>query len=558
MLKKLFILLSFSVGLFLFCCKRFPELPYVSYPSTHPKKKVQLTENELKDWYHKDIVDDTIPGISLEKAYDLLLKDKKGKEIIIAVIDMEVDIEHKDLHDQIWINDKEIPNNNIDDDDNGYVDDIHGWNFLGNNRGENLNFMKYEYTRIINKYDSLFKDRDISHISLDKRKLFLDYTRAKKKYKERMEYALEAKRNSDLLYDGYYLAKKELAQYFPSENYTLDKLDSLKNTSVDTIMKGHITLLFDCIKYNMTENYIKEYKLHADERINKLLNLSYNDREILGDDPNNISDTKYGNNRVSAHTTFLDHGTITSGIIAATRSNNTGIKGFSDNFKIMPLCTSSYGDEHDKDIALAIKYAVDNGAKVINMSFGKEFSMHKNWVDNAIKYAEENNVLIVTSAGNDGYNLDKEEFFNYPDDSDNNGIELVQNFIKVGESGYTLDEKLISSESNYGKKSIDVFAPGTNIYTTSTKPEKYEVVNGTSFSSAMVSGIAALLFSYFPNLTASQVKKIILESGVSYDIDCTISGNEDGKKQPFTEFSKSGKIVNAYNALLMAEREFSK
>ena len=553
MLKRNLILVVFPI---LFCCKPSPELSYVSYHAEYTPKQAELSENELKNWHHRDIEDDTIPGVSLEKAYDLLLKDKQGNGVVVAVIDMEVDIDHEDLKDRVWTNEKEVPGNGKDDDDNGYIDDIRGWNFLGNSKGENVRFMQYEYTRIICKYDSVFKDADSTDISPDQKKEYAEYVRARKVYDERMEYAIEAKKNSDLLFEEYYLAQKELAPYFPS-GYSLGKLDSLKNIITDSVIKERITLMEDCIKYNITEEYVKDYKLKSDERIDKLLNTGYDERKIIGDDPTDISDTRYGNNRVNGNASFLNHGTLISGIIAANRANNIGIKGFSDHLKILPLSISAYGDEHDKDIALAIRYAVDNGAKIINMSFGKEFSLYKRWVDDAIAYAEQRDVLIITSASNDGVDLDTGEYSNYPDDVDDNGNESVKNFIKVGSSGHVLGESLVSSGSNYGKKSVDVFAPGIDIYTTSTKQGKYEFFNGTSPATAIVSGIAGLLFSYYPKLTAVQVKEIILQSGVSFDIDCLVPGDKNQKRLPFGEFSRSGKIVNAYNALLMAEKEFS-
>ena len=249
----------------------------------------------------------------------------------------------------------------------------------------------------------------------------------------------------------------------------------------------------------------------------------------------------------------MDHGTLTTGVLAASRANNTGAKGITDNIKVMSLCISPYGDEHDKDMALAIRYAVDNGAKIINISSSKEFSLREDWVHDAIKYASDNDVLIVTSAGNSNYNLDEPDTFNYPDDTKEDGTEVADNFIKVGATTY-LSEEFKRSSSSYGKNSVDVFAPGLKIYTTSSqKNEKYTYSGGTSAATPIVSGVAALVRSYYPKLSASQVKEIILQSGVSYNIDIEIEQEDSTKKSiPFSELSKSGKVVNAYNALLMA------
>ena len=551
MLKKGFTIILI-IPLF-FACEKENNFPYIPSQDKILSKK-EITKVELRDWFHKDIIEDSMPGISLDRAYKTLLKNKKGSPVIVAVIDMEIAIGHEDLKDNIWKNADEIPGNNKDDDNNGYTDDIHGWNFLGNAKGENILFANYEYTRIIKKFDSIFKDKTAENIPPEQQENYRTYKSAKETYDERMEYAIKDKKNGDLLYDGYYLAQKELSPYFPEKNYTVEKLDSLKSAlSGNKELQEHISFLIDCLKYDITESYIKDYKIKADERIDKLLNLHYNERELLGDNPEDITDIKYGNNIVDANVTLLDHGTLVAGVIAASRSNTTGTKGITDNIKIMSLCISPYGDEHDKDMALAIRYAVNNGAKVINISSGKAFSLRQDWVHEAMKYAADRKVIIISSAGNSGFDLDDTDNFKYPDDTGKNGSELVDNFIKVGASSYST-EVLLHSTSNYGKTTVDIFAPGNKIYTTYPK-NQYRSESGTSLASAVTSGVAALLWSYYPDLSAAQVKNIILQSGVTYNIKVEIK-QEDGTKKtvPFSGLSKSGKVVNAYNALLMAEK----
>jgi len=220
----------------------------------------------------------------------------------------------------------------------------------------------------------------------------------------------------------------------------------------------------------------------------------------------------------------------------------------------MPLCISTYGDEHDKDMALAIRYAVANGASIINISSGKDYSLHSDWVEKEIIRAHNQDVLIVTSAGNDHLNLDQKEVFNYPNDTNSKGDEIVDNFIKVGASTNNLNKNIKRKSSNYGKTEVDIFAPGENIYTTSPN-NTYSTKNGTSYAAPIVSGVAALIRSYYPSLSAAEVKDILMKSGTAYHIDIEIE-QEDGSKKlvPFSELSKSGKIVNAYNALLLAEK----
>jgi subtilisin family serine protease len=240
-----------------------------------------------------------------------------------------------------------------------------------------------------------------------------------------------------------------------------------------------------------------------------------------------------------------------SGIIAANRENNIGIKGILQNVKIMPLNISYSGDENDKDIAMAIYYAVDNGAKVINMSFGKEFSLHKEWVFEAFKYAEKHNVLLIHCSGNNSFNVDENSY--YPSDVTYDGsTEVCGNFINVGSISSRLDSTFVSAFSNYGKQNVDLFAPGEEIYTT-TSGNAYMSDSGTSLAGPMVSGTAALIWSYYPKLTVQELKQIILESGTAYDIEVIVSGTKD-KKVPFSELSKSGKVLNVYNAMQMAEK----
>ncbi|UZO82064.1 S8 family serine peptidase [Aquimarina sp. ERC-38] len=516
----------------------------------------KTTFADIENWHLKDIINDTIPGISMVRACEFL-KDKKIKDsVIVAVLDMEVAIDHKDLKNQIWINKGEIANNGLDDDGNGYVDDVHGWNFLGNSNGDNNIYVNYEYTRIIKKFNEQFQGKKIEQIKVKKQQEFLTYRRALKKHKERYQYGIKEKENADFLYHSYYEALDKLSSYFPKKDFNLKSLDSLDQIIPDKEekLKFNIITLQDCLKYNITEDYIKNEKHVADERMTKLLDTSYNDRLIQQDDPFNLLDTDYGNHIVNGNINILDHGTLVSGVISASIPNEIVAEEFSSNIKIMPLCISAYGDEHDKDIVLAIRYAVDNGAKVINMSFSKEFSLLEKEVLNAIKYAADHGVLIVKSAGNNSKDLDKLNNYNFPNDAKKGGNEIANNFIKVGASTNKVDKNLKNHSSNFGKKEVDVFAP-SGFKSTSTGPDLHEEFTGTSSSTPLVSSIAALLYSYYPHLSVSQVKEIILNSGTLYHIDVEITQDDGTKKMvPFSSLSKSGKIVNAYNALIMADK----
>lgn len=510
------------------------------------QKKSTLSEEDKKNWFFKDIIIDSVPGVSLKRAYDSILNNRieEGEEVIIAILDSEVDINHKELKNSIWINKNEIPNNGVDDDDNGYIDDNNGWNFLGNKKGENTNFTNYSYTRVLKKYNSLFKGKKKGNITQKDSLLFLNYKKAEVKYYSRLKYAKEDIEYANMLLSSMDTVKKTLHPYFIDKSYGLKDLDSLKKLfQKNKELQEAILIRSNFMKYGFSQDYMNNYKLKAEERINKLLNLNYKDREITGDNSNNLKDTHYGNNIVNKNVNLFTHGTEVSGSVLSVKNKN---------IKIMPVCISPFGDEHDKDIYLAIKYAVDNGAKVINMSFGKEFSLYPEWVFRAFKYAEKHNVLIVSSCGNSNYNLNNKNNY-YPNDNLNNGKEISDNFILVGGTSRKLNKKLLYKNTNYGNIDVDVFAPAQYIYTT-LPDNKYKFDSGTSLASAITSGVAGLIYSYYPNLTASQVKHILMDSGLEYTFNVSTPTKKDkNKTTPFNQLSKSGKILNAYNALIMAD-----
>ncbi|BDU24941.1 S8 family serine peptidase [Flavobacterium sp. GSB-24] len=521
----------------------------------------------LNNWYQKDYQEDTISGISLDKWYRLNKKKPKIKNIIVAVIDTQIDINHEDLKGQLWINNKEIPNNGIDDDQNGYIDDINGWSFTGTKSGGYVVWNRYEYVRILQEWTPLFKDKTESQIDSKDLYKYNEYQRALKKFEEKDKFYKNWLKSLDHNVAIYPLVKDTLKHFFPKEDYTYRQLDSLykkykindkryrqRRDDGDTDLGALISYMM--VSLDVDQNSLQDIldqQTQLDSIVNKNLNINYNERLSIGDNPN-ILEKGYGNNNVSnnkvGHRPIQDHNTMVSGILAANRNNDIGIKGIAD-IKIMPLNISPSGDEHDKDIAMAVRYAVDNGAKIINMSFGKEFSMHKDWVSEAFKYAEEHNVLLVHSAGNDSENLDK--VFHYPNDQNYEGIRgICNNFISVGSTTKNLGEKLVSDYSNYGKENVDLFAPGEDIYTTGAG-NIYKTDSGTSFSAPMVSGTAAIIWSYYPNLTAAQVKQIIMDSGTAYNFEVILPGTKD-KKVPFSELSKSGKVLNVYNAMQLAKK----
>ncbi|MET3020835.1 S8 family peptidase [Flavobacterium hydatis] len=530
--------------------------------------KIELTPLELQTWYQKDYIEDTIPGISVDKWYTLNKKKPKNKSIIVAVIDTQIDLKHEDLRGQIWVNEKEIPNNGIDDDHNGYIDDVNGWSFIGTKSGGYVVWSNYEYVRVIRDWGPLFKNKAESQIDSKDIYKFKEYQRALKKLEEKDPYYNRWLKSLNYKAALYAITKDTLKHFFPKEDYTYKQLDSMyekykvndksfkqRRDDNDRDLGALIYCMMSSLEMNQnTLEDIQEKQAQLDSVISKNLNINYNERLLIGDNPN-ILEKGYGNNNVSnnkvGHRPFQDHCTKMAGVIGANRENAIGVNGILQNVKIMPLNISPSGDEHDKDVAMAIRYAVDNGAKIINMSFGKEFSLHKEWVADAFKYAEEHNVLLIHCAGNDGFDIDENPY--YPNDNDfENFKEVSFNFINVGSVTHKLNSNFVSDFSNYGKQNVDLFAPGDEIYSTASK-NSYISDSGTSMSVPMVSGTAALIWLYYPNLTAAEVKNIILDSGTAYSLEVIVPGTKD-KKVPFSELSKSGKVLNVYNAMQLAEK----
>ncbi len=511
-----------------------------------------LPVNVRSVWHNLDIEKDTLAGTSLIRAYNEIIKNKKGKKIIVAVIDTDIDINHEDLKPAIWVNKREIPNNGIDDDKNGYVDDVNGWNFLGNKNGESISYANTEPTRILNrlkkKYGAAY------HFNGNKEDSIL-YIKANTIYKEDLAQIDTLKKYNVINLAGFRESSKKMQQVFGKNSFTFNQIDSLynKNKNAESKMVSSILTLRYYIRLGLNYEVLKADSLKIIDKYKTTYNPSYYDRSLIGDNELDLKDKYYGNNNVYKNAKLTYHGTIVSGILGANRLNKIGIEGFSDNIKIMPiLAIPTGGYENDKDVALAIKYAVDNGAKVINMSFGKTFSANPEWIKEAFLYAEKHNVLMVAGAGNDASNNDLKPF--YPIDyNENSGEEFCLNFIKVGGITFNGDKNFLATFTNYGKKTVDIFAPSFFLKTTDVNIG-YSYRDGTSMASPIVSGVAALVRSYFPKLTAAEVKQILLDSSVKYDLEVQVPGQKQGTLKPFGELSKSGGVINAYNALLLAEQ----
>ncbi len=510
----------------------------------------QISKNEVpKNWYQLDPVTTGYNGISLQKAYDLVKTKKlKSKRVIVAVIDSGIDTTHEDLKPILWTNPKEIPGNGIDDDKNGYIDDVHGWNFLGGKDGRNVKEDSYEGARVYHKLKNKWEGKTAADaISAADKKEFADFERAKQKTVGDVDpqQSKQIKFMYGKVVKGDSVIRKELGK----SSYTSVDMEAYKPTDADATMTKAI--LINISKANNSTDITNEQlieELSGELRKGEsALNAPVEYRkDIVKDDETNINDRNYGNNDLMANTPM--HGTHCAGIIGAVRNNGKGVDGIADNVSIMAVRAVPDGDEHDKDIANAIRYAVDNGAQIISMSFGKDFSPEKEWVDDAFRYAASKNVLIVHAAGNDSKNVDTT--YNFPNPYYLNGKGRAENVITVGASGDLKNGGLTASFSNYGKKEVDVFAPGVNIYSTLPGGNNYGNLSGTSMACPVVAGTAALLLEYYPNLTAVQLKEAIEKSAVIPKEK--VNNPETKQKVSLSDLSKTGGFLNAYEAMKYA------
>lgn len=515
------------------------------------------------DWFHKDPTNDKYNGLSTEKLYQTLLKDKTSKTIVVAVIDSGVDAEHEDLKDVMWTNPGEIPGNGIDDDKNGYVDDIHGWNFLGGKNG-NIHHETLELTRLYAKYRALYADK--TEATADNKAEFKKYMEYKEKVEKNRSGAKEKM-------DKYMSIKKDMldaadkvAEMFAGKTITLDLINGLsdndkqttkvKNLMLGMLEDGEPIKSMDDVKKSINDQLNGAIE-HFEAQYKYQYNPDFNERAtIVGDNPNNSYERYYGNNDVEGPD--ASHGTHVAGIIAAARNNGVGMNGVANNVRIMSVRCVPDGDERDKDVANAIIYAVDNGASVINMSFGKSYSWDKEAVDKAVRYAAEHDVLLVHAAGNDANNNDKGGNFPTKKYEKKGGLfkpKEASNWLEIGALSYKGGEDMPATFSNYGKKMVDVFSPGVEIYSTVPNNE-YASFQGTSMAAPATAGVAAILRSYYPELTAAQVKDIIRSSSVKSDQMVKLPGSGKGKEAPvmikFSDLSNTGGFTSSTEAVKVA------
>jgi cell wall-associated protease len=514
-----------------------------------------------QNWHWKDYTTDSVHGISLKKAYQLLESlTQKPSPVIVAVIDGGIDTNHIALKNLLWTNPKEIPNNKIDDDNNGYIDDIHGWNFIGGKDGRNINKAAAEMTRVYHRYKNKYEDKivDTNHLSANEKSTYLIWKQTAEEIKV-SENDLSSLQYIKMASNALKKMGAILLKELPDSNFTVPILESYQpigRVTLDTKMAYLRTVKILGIEKESTfpeimqdlEEYIdgKEKAAMAKEQAPEAIR-----EEIIKDEYFNFSDKYYGNNDITGPN--ARHGTHVAGLVASVPDIQWKVSEWYPAIKIMGIRTIPDGDEYDKDVALAIRYAVDNGAKIINMSFGKSYSPEQAWVDSAIRYAAKKDVLLIHSAGNEFYNLDIKNV--YPNTYSPSFRDTASNVVTVGASSDpSLNNVLLTDFSNYGIKTVDLLSPGNKIYSTLPGTNNYGYLQGTSMASPIVSHIAAMVRSYFPNLSAIQVKQILLNS-VWKPSDPTVKytiPNRDTDKS-LAEVCITGGIVNAANAIALAK-----
>lgn len=514
--------------------------------------KAQYLELSLEkaplNWFNLDYSENGVRGISTEKAYREFLNKKPSKTIIVAIIDSGVDINHEDLKGIIWVNSKEIPSNGIDDDRNGYIDDINGWDFLGGKDGTDIVRETMEVTREFARLKRIYQYiQDIPSLSPSMKiehKLYIEY---KAKYGAKVKELEEQGVFVIKLYEKYVESKLILSSYLNVKEVSKEDLNKITNKDPEDVKKAKG--VFELLEQiGQDEEKLKEAYEYYDAQFKFGINLSFNPRAIVGDDVDNVNDRDYGNNEVKGPD--ARHGTHVAGIVAANRNNSLGILGVAQDVKIMVIRAVPEGDERDKDIANAIRYAVDNGAKIINMSFGKSVSPQKQAVDAAVRYAQMKGVLLIHAAGNENEDIDIND--NFPSKIFFDG-EQADNWIEVGATSWMQAPSSVAEFSNYGHKMVDVFAPGVDLKST-VVGSQYDDLSGTSMSAPVVTGLAALLMSYYPEFDYKKIKQIILNSAIKLS---KLKVSQPGTRQlvDFSLLSSSGGIVNAYEAVKMAEAE---
>ena len=521
-----------------------------------------MQDKDLMTWYHKDFAAANVYGINTQNAYKYLeSKGLKPKSVVVGVIDSGVEVDHPGLVKNMWKNPNEVPNNGKDDDGNGYIDDVYGWNFIGG-KGGDVDVDNLEVTRVVKKYQSIFEGTNSANNKANQAKMpeeFAMYMKAKENFTKK---SAEAKQNYEL-YKKIQGLVPTMVSMLNGRNLTAETLATIKPTTQDQAMAAQVLASIsqdpaiagksskEVEKY--MNNQMKEALDYYEPQATKQYNLDYDPRaSIVGDNYDDYTQKNYGNNHYEGPD--AKHGTHVAGIIAGYPQGKETQYGVAYKVaKIMTVRAVPDGDERDKDVANSIRYAVDNGAKIINMSFGKPVSPGKTVVWDAFKYAQDKGVLLVKAAGNENENIAENIYYptNYKNVAD--AAPFINNMIVVGASTND-NEFLRASFSNYNGKMVNVFAPGEKIY--STVPDgKYEYLQGTSMASPVVAGASAVLLAYMPNLKPQQIIEALIKTSNKSEVNAMINSNTNNK---FDLISQAGGVIDLRKAAEYAYTNFYK
>ena len=520
----------------------------------------EKADKDLMTWYHKDFSTQNVYGVNTQNAYKFLeSKGLKPQTVVVGVLDSGVEVDHPGLVKNMWKNPNEVPNNGKDDDNNGYVDDIYGWNFIGGKNGD-IDVDNMEVTRVVKKYQPIFEGSNSSENKANQSKMaeeYAMYVKAKDVFNKK---SIEAKQNYQF-YKGFSDAIPSVVATLKGKNLTSENLNSIKPATQEEARNLQIlsSVLQDPKANGKSPAEVQKFLQdeinvalkHYEPQATQQYNLDFDPRaSIVGDNYEDYNERKYGNNHYEGPD--AQHGTHVAGIIAGYPQGKEIQYGVAYKVaKIMTVRAVPDGDERDKDVANAVRYAVDNGAKILNMSFGKPVSPGKQVVWDAFKYAQDKGVLLVKAAGNDNQNIEQNEYFptNFKKQSDEKPF--INNMIVVGAS--TKDNEFLRAEfSNYNRKMVNVFAPGNEIY--STVPNgKYEYLQGTSMASPVVAGAAAVLLAYMPTLKPEQIIESLVKTVNKSEVNAMIDSNINNK---FDLISESGGVIDVYKAAQYAYNNF--
>jgi len=543
-----------------------PEIYVLRKPVFKSTKSSKLFLGTPENWFNLS-PSQGVQGVRSEEAYETFgipLSD----DVVVAVIDSGVDVNHEDLQGQIWINKNEIPDNGIDDDQNGFVDDVFGWNFIGGSLG----MAKIQVDTSLKNGLRLIKGEPSAQISTDTLEITRELVRMKKlksqveelgetltaeqsQYLNKLQKDVDQKREeasrSVITYRSDLKSYKEAETVLNKAGLAEMTVDAVREFKTsDSAVSSAKTVMLELLSNRKTESrLLRLIKANEDASVYSY-NENFNPRVIVGDSYTNSRESNYGNNDVIGPD--ARHGTHVAGIIAASRSNSLGVKGVATRVKIMAIRVVPNGDERDKDVANGIRYAVDNGARIINMSFGKAFSPYEKVVEEAIKYAEQKGVLMVHAAGNDSKNNDL--IPGYP--NRNVGQSEFSNWLEIGASSYQKGLKFAADFSNYGKKSVDFFAPGVDIFNT-VPDNKYDTLSGTSMATPAVAGVAAMVMSYSPSLDAQTLIPLLLQTSRRFPL---LKVYSPGTKTEvlFSTLSNTGTLVDVFEAINVLKNQVVK